>query len=870
MKCRSVLDLSMRPPGSLDMSHSPSQPSSPSSGGLGDLRNISRKAWSRSVDDLGKFPSAVSSPIDGSFHNKITQYRNRSNSNTTISASPVPARVDNPTNMHQPFPTIITTSALSSSDADSGHRPKPGVSISISSPASLDKPLPHGLGQPAQVHNRSHSFTPKLPSKLSAQKLGFGPQSPKRKGSGHAEQEIEKETAALADAKGVFGGPNSVARTNTPPPHARATVMPAPPTILEPAADDDEITDNSGSKRTSQIVYNSGFINRLTELPASHHPFHAPSLTLSKGWKPFKLELKGSKLFFYKPPGDRATAVRDLFPVTLVSALEEDEEERESEQRMDQEMLAPRNMNGREEGAGIPVRKKRAYWGRGTHPELIHGIAGVEKGTFEALVHEAVFATTFSKAPADVDTQEVQDEAMAQWRDFASAILLCFPALVGPAKFENEFTRCCAYFVSGAGGDTEGEARSRVTWLAGEYLRCHGGPTEVSEWEQWRADTIPDFWPPANNGPVAGGISTSSSMQALYARTPNLAADSPAVSSNLGTFSPRPETDNKMVSLMDALAGPPAPSGRGSSYDQQRPDSICNPRIWAALEDEGLSREVLLALDPQLIATSLGLFHRTALQEIPENLTAEYIIGSEGANNHKGLGPVADTPQDQPTTPHMTLFGSERSPHWLTKILLMQILGVDTSTGSLTSPQASFSGRPSEDRPLQTSRTHSRSEVISMWAKVGELCRLTGDECSWRAIAAALCSRPVARLDKAWKRVNSDALNIVASWVDPGADGECASVQDPRITPWGGDVKDKIKENFERSRDCNGQWWLVRPLANVREMFEGTRTAFSLCPRRVSLEDSSTREDATRMMAFWAALCAGNIRSGTLGSKFFQ
>jgi hypothetical protein len=653
--------------------------------------------------------------------------------------------------------------------------------------------------------------------------------------------------------------------------------MLAPPTIVEPVGKDDDIVNNSGSKRTSQIVYNSGFINRLTELPASHHPYHIPNLTLSKGWKPFKLELKGSKLSFYKPPGDRSAAIRDLFPVDLVPALEEVEEEREvggiGEGR---ELIVPKKINGREEGPGNHVRKKRAYWGRGAHPELVHGEAGVERGTFEALVHEAVFATTISKAAVDEATGEAkieQDKRTAQWRDFASAILLCLPILAGPARFQNELTRCCAYLVSGAGEDTKEDVQSRVTWLAGEYLRCHGAPAEVSEWEEWRAESIPDFPPHVGNKPAPGGVSTSSSMQALYARSPNPAADSPTFSPNLGTFSPRPEADDKMASLMEALSGPvpSSPSGKGSSSEPQHAGSPNHRRIWTALDREGLSREVLLVLDPCLIARSLGLFHRTALQEIPENLTAEYIIGSEATNSDKSLNSAAETNHGFSASSPAALFGSDKYPHWLTKILLMQILGVDTSTGSLASRQMLSPGRSSEDRSTQmTSRTHSRSEVISAWARIGELCRLSGDECSWRAIAAALCSRPVARLDKAWKRVNSDALSIVESWVYPGTDAECVNAQEPRITPWGGGVKDKIKETLERSRDCNGEGWLVDPLIRVREMFEGTRTAFSLCPRRLGLEDSATGEDVIRMMAFWGELYAGNVRSGTLGSKFLQ
>ena len=696
-----------------------------------------------------------------------------------------------------------------------------------------------------------------------------------RKGSNHSELETEKdkEVAALVDMKGVFsGGPNSYGRTNTPPPNARATVMPAPPTIVEPAGKDDDSVFNPGSKRTSQIVYNSGFINRLTELPASHHPYHVPNLTLSKGWKPFKLELKGSKLFFYKPPGDRSGAIRGLFPVHLVPALEDEEAEGERAKVGEaMSLIVPKNNNGREEGPSSPVRKRRAYWGRGTHPELMHGETGVEKGTFEALVHEAVFATTISTTPVNDlmgDAKTEQDKQMAQWGDFASAIMLCLPTLVRPARFENEFTRCSAYLVNGAGEDTKEDVQSRVMWLAGEYLRYHGAPAEWEEWEEWRSETIPDFQPRIGNKPAPGGVSTSSSMQALYARSPNPATDSPTFSPNLGPFSPRPEATDKMTSFTEALAAPvPSSLSRKElSHEPQRIDSTNNHRIWSALELEGLSREVLLVLDPCLIVRSLGLFHRTALQEIPGDLTAEHIIGFEGTSNDKGPAPEA-TCKLSPAA----LFGSEKSPHWLTKILLMQILGVDTSTGSLTSPQIHSPSRLSQDRSMQmTSRTHSRSEVISTWARIGELCRLSGDECSWRAIAAALCSRPVARLDKAWKRVNSDALKIVESWVHPGTDGECVNVQEPRITPWGGNVKDRIKETLERSKDCDGESWLVEPLVRVREMFEGTRTAFSLCPRRLGVEGSSIGEDVIRMMAFWGELHAGNVRSGTLGSKFLQ
>ncbi|KAF8804886.1 hypothetical protein BYT27DRAFT_7258787 [Phlegmacium glaucopus] len=122
----------------------------------------------------------------------------------------------------------------------------------------------------------------------------------------------------------------------------------------------------------------------------------------------------------------------------------------------------------------------------------------------------------------------------------------------------------------------------------------------------------------------------------------------------------------------------------------------------------------------------------------------------------------------------------------------------NTSAGQ--NPSTSFASpsspiHRSEDRSgSQTSRTHPRSEVISVWAKVGELCQIAGDECLWQAISAALCSRPISRLDKAWKRVDPQALSAIKSWVHATNEKENISVGQPQVTPWGGDVKAHIIE----------------------------------------------------------------------------
>ncbi|KAJ7769154.1 hypothetical protein DFH07DRAFT_954387 [Mycena maculata] len=155
--------------------------------------------------------------------------------------------------------------------------------------------------------------------------------------------------------------------------------------------------------------------------------------------------------------------------------------------------------------------------------------------------------------------------------------------------------------------------------MAGEYLRLHGAPADPDAWEDFRAGTIPDVFFPAPQ-PATSGMPASASTQAMYAPLPVLGAGSPMLGTN--TFSPRPDGGSaRMVGLLDALGGhemlaPPSPRA-----PQQPRGGLAARMLWAALEAEGLSRDVLLALDPHVVARSLTLFHRAVLAQAPDNPT---------------------------------------------------------------------------------------------------------------------------------------------------------------------------------------------------------------------------------------------------------
>jgi GTPase-activating protein BEM2 len=669
-----------------------------------------------------------------------------------------------------------------------GHNPS-GVSISISAPevhesvsqgpAQLQSQQQQQQGQ--NFHIRSHSFTPRLPSKLSNPK--FRPPTPTRKGSapltplapGEADPWNNNPPAGPTSRSNTSPTPtaaprvpfpfNPTAPAPKPPSPQREPPQPAkpeggvmrnnalmpPPTIVEPTGNE-----SKSSKRASQYVHQSGFINRLTDYQHNHH--HRGEL--SKGWKAFKMEAKGSKLFFYKPPGDRSAGVRDLFVTGLVA--EDGADDAESETDADESAnAAPTAATA----LAMGNRKRRAFWGRGTHPALVCDprTGTIESGPLEALTHEAVFRTTFTPEKGE------------EWKRFAGAILLGLPGVVGREVFEAELVRCCAYFVQGAGqgkrdepveeGTAENfDARERVAWLATEYLNLHGSPVDQATWDRWKEETIPDVELP------------------LYSPPASVSTTRPSQSTIVPGASP-----------------------------------------WGDV------------LDPNVVARSLAIFHRSVMAELPRHLTVELVLGSRSSTSTSCAWPLK------------ALLGSPAEPHWLTRFILLQLLG-----------------------PSSSSPSRSRAELISTWAKVGERCRRAGDEMSWRSICEALCCKPVARLEGAWRGADrAGAGTVVRGWLKDEGNGDGRR----RATLWCGDAGERIGREVKRAMEGGNEVWLVGPLVAAREAFEDIRSAVG---RWKQAEDGGGDGEAgeegetpevRKMVEFWREVASVD---GGGGAKFVR
>lgn len=406
-------------------------------------------------------------------------------------------------------------------------------------------------------------------------------------------------------------------------------------------------------------------------------------MNLGKNWKAYRAEIKGSKLYLFKPPHDKATAVRDLF------AIEHGAEAMEETEDQDNSALADTNSQDQ--------RRKRLFWGPGRHPDMLLDSEGaIVSGTFEAMVYELVFAATF--VPEDHEG----------WQQFAGAVLLCLPILSGLERFDADITPVIDRYVRYAESDVVLHYRcQRVQWLVSTYIEYNYG------------DNVP---------PTLGSLLKTLSIEL------NPSPYSQGVFRLPKAPVPTPKTPSDRPSLVPK-----------SSFSREASENA-HGGVYGDLRHKGtISRERTMAIDTTVLAQSLELLFLKLAHDASLLPRVQPLIASLG-----------------PTGPWAVFSASEGRPHWLTHFIVAQIVA-------------------QSDRSVSVSSTHSRALVISKWTRVADHARLIGNECMWKAILDALTSKPVARLEKVWRRVDTaDRLNVEA-WIK----GENLGKRSPRNQiPW--------------------------------------------------------------------------------------
>ncbi|CAE7194218.1 unnamed protein product [Rhizoctonia solani] len=548
------------------------------------------------------------------------------------------------------------------------------------------------------------------------------------------------------------------------------------------------------SKRSSQMVIHQGFLMRF------EHP------TQPEKGKAFKGVLTGNKLQLYKPPSDKAAELKELFPEGLVPQDIEEEDEPET--------VSP--------GGANTNRAKRKYWGRARHPEL-QLVDQELQGTLDALVHQVVFATM-------VDSQ-------LDKQTFAQAILLCLPnALPQRLDFDEAFMRYLGSAFRTLGQDERcGEATEEkkakekewLEWLVGTFVLLYGGLASDG-WDEW-LETV------------------DLQLDACVARAkeaPGLAA-----SPYIGVFSPRPGhglfepiSDSRFAASTHALTHPP---GTVIPVNAITPETIAEflarpSKLGNTLDRDRLSRDVFLKIPSGTIAKSLRVLNQI------------FLVQAVHGVDHVALAPCRYFYLPRGTDPASLFSGSDDVPHWLTRLVMTQVLSPDMVGHELPASDTAGSigaaaGAGIIPEGVRVSRTHTRAAVLCKWIRLGELARVNGDECSWRAIQAAVCSRAIARLERVFRRMSDEEREIVSVW----ARDERLVPDDQRCTPWEADLRERVAREMERARVKGGGLWRVEPFettwARVREMEQ----VWSKCAGGVLPLGDSDVEDVVGLVRYF-------------------
>lgn len=708
--------------------------------------NISQPSDPRPLLDIPR-PSQLSSSqfVFGPFHaNRLILFESRSHSDLPKTGSP---KYGEPSVWNEPAASLVAISRRSRSVDD----------LTKSTEATEDPALV------AQIRSYRNQCPPLHPSEGKTQKFEFpriiaavptnDDQPARRKGSFDSARKLSFSNNMLpkigkvhhssfssadhiatpfkpSQSREADGGLRHFDKSPSPSrplfPHSNSNPVPSSRTWgLEVPKPNRTPTSPATDVRASQVIYRSGFLNRRA--------FASPNDTasLAKGWGPRKVLLKGTKLFFYKPPKDRIAEIRELFPTRLAAGAAPESVNTANDRGNGSSHSI---VNATERESAPKRRPVRAFRGRSRHPQLVtddkSGYGVVKQGSAEAFLHEVIFATTFDigSSPSPVDSD--------QWREFAMTLLIVLPSevMMGRARFENELIAHIVSLFEGIEDNTPSliAALGRADWIVSKYF------------EYWGQFSDRLAWPALRVG-VTSRVSSAYREQQL---------PSPSY---------RPSTPGAVAAEIP-LPESPSVAQASRTFPRQSPPLLSPTRehaqLGAALQAEGFSANIMNRLPAEAVASSLAQWHHTRVlhmihQDHPLVATIfETLSLGRGPSDDRDGNSTA-RPRTLPSIDLLCLFGTDSELHWLTRLVFLHIFGPPTNPGGAQGDQTA--------RVSISSR--SRGTTIAKWIEIAELCRRSGDDCTWMAVRSALSSRAVVRLERAWREVPPKLRKVVTSWV---------------------------------------------------------------------------------------------------------
>ncbi|KAG8909517.1 rho GTPase-activating protein [Tulasnella sp. 417] len=161
--------------------------------------------------------------------------------------------------------------------------------------------------------------------------------------------------------------------------------------------------------------------------------------------------------------------------------------------------------------------------------------------------------------------------------------------------------------------------------------------------------------------------------------------------------------------------------------------------------------------------------------------------------------------------------------------------------------KAEMKAEDNADGNRTSSSTYVRAGAVARWIRVGERCLSNGDECSWKAIVAALCCIAVVRLEKVWKRVDERDLQTVEDWVK----GE-KKLESEGVSVWFGDLRKAMVDAIEGARVMGqADRFSVAPLLNATKRLQAALRRWDACSAMKKSQRQPT-PDTNALVEFWA------------------
>lgn len=514
----------------------------------------------------------------------------------------------------------------------------------------------------------------------------------------------------------------------------------------------DSLSGSSGQPATAVLppgATHVGFLNRNGNVSLSLNQLgggREKEKDITKGWKPYKVILKDGSLVFFKPPSGVSDELKGTFPTTVVR--NQQNVFRQGQQPLDAEALKQSGLKtqdllqatsstssaSRSPPSSPPKRANSALpplpaesvsltgmanlatsantvpentWKRaGAHPdlELVSSLvcpptwaARVRGGTLEALTHELVFAS-----------QKQPDDSPDDTGAMIQVVLLA--ALIsgsGMAEIIPALTRHTERALQVSQSTTLQECPSVTSEEEVKTFK-----TDVQGRAGWIFDVLISHFADAIDG-------NSARLLEDFAKT-------------AGPLD---------VDVSAALADAQSPAARPSAtnWRSQRPDQP-RPKL-ASIARGSLSAADLLSFEPADVAEQIQIFHadRCRAMAVPRMSIAHLLVHAGGDTS---TGSTADI---------FSFNGT--SPHYLTKLILDQVLDVDEGT------QLSAS----QDGQQARAAAKHRASLLRHWIAIASYLISFGDITGWVAILSAICSRAIARLEQTWALVAEEDRTLIAS-----------------------------------------------------------------------------------------------------------